>query len=348
MKKFSFLLAVVGVGALTGANAQADVAWNHSGSVKIGTSPVISFSLKNEWSGENHRALLAVDASKVVQSIAPANTKAAKSEFQLIERLGDDRLILSSPQSTTYFDEPYTTLKGRLRLNFWEAFGSTLGADNIPQLTREQRQRLGQEIRAMVTPLTKSFSRTYFRAIPQARTIGGLTSRGYRFTSMVNVSGDKKSPQWVRAAAEWWLADGLAGDEEIREFTQSANKIKTDGGGASASMWANETAPVLWEAAPIEAHQALASMIGETGSGKFGFQGTPVQFFLTISPPPSAQMSMGGDVRFALELKNRSTDGLSSTSFEAPKGDRIEVEPFLGVARNFIKMGRGQLEQLMK
>ncbi|PQV62746.1 hypothetical protein B1R32_12331 [Abditibacterium utsteinense] len=348
MKKHLLWLAVVASGAASTTSARADVVWNHRGSVKMGSSPLVSFSLRNEWSGEKHRALLGVDASNAVKTIAPANTKPAKAEMQIIERLDDDHLIISSPQSKTYFDEPYKSLKGRLRLNFWEALGSDLSAENVPQLTREQRQRLGQELRAVITPLTKNVSRTYFRAIPEKRIIGGLSSRGYRYTSMVNVSTDKKSPQWVRAAAEWWLADGLAGDEEIRSFTQSANQIKLDGGGATASMWANETYPILWEAAPVEAHQALASLIGNFDSPNFGFQGTPVQFFVTFTPPPTAQMGMGGDVRFSLELQNRSTDNVNSAIFEAPTGaQRIEIEPFLGMARNFIKMGRGQIEKMM-
>ncbi len=353
MKKSPFLLAVLAAGIATFATpltrARADVTWTHAGSVKIGASPVLSFSLKNEWSGQNHRTLLAVDATKAMQSIAPANTKAAKGEVQLIERLGDDHLIISSSQSKTYLDEPYKSLKGRLKLNFWEALGSDLSADNVPQLTKEQRQRLGQELRATLTPFTKSAVRTYFRAIPEKRVINGLSSRGYRFTSAVNTSTDKKTPQWVRTAAEWWLADGLAGDEEVRAFTQSANQIKIDGGGASASMWANETYPILWEAAPVEAHQALASLIGDSDSPNFGFQGTPVQFYVTITAPPIAQAGMGGDIRFALELQNRGTDSVNAAIFEAPTGSqRIEIEPFIGMARNLIKMSRGQLEQMLK
>lgn len=335
--------------ALSGAPARADVTWNHVGSVKLGNSPLVSFSLQNQWSGEKHRAFLSVDATKAMKTMAPSNSQLVRGDVQIIERLDDDHLILSSSASKNYIDEPYKSLKGRLRLNFWEALGSNLSADNIPELTPEQRRRFGQEIRALWSPFTKSISRTYFRPIPETRTIGGLSSRGYRYTSMFNASLEKNSPQWVRVTAEWWLADGQAGDEEIRAFTQSANQIKTEGGGATASMWANEYAPILWQAAPEEAHQALASLIGETNSPNYGFKGTPVQFYLTITPPPSAQMSMGGDIRFALELKNRSTSGVSPAVFEAPGGSqRIEIEPFLGVARNFIKMGRGQLEQLMK
>lgn len=348
MKKSPVLFVVLAGLSVATSPARADVAWNHVGSIKIGKTPLVSFTMQNQWSGANHRTAFSVDASKMVKTIAPSNTQAARGEVQIIERLDSDRLIISSPQSKNYIEEPYQSLKGRLRLNFWEALGSNLSADNIPELTPEQRRRLGQELRAVLTPFTKSVTRTYFRAMPNRRVINGLSSRGYRLTTTVNVSGQKNRPEWVRAAAEWWLADGLAGDEEIRTFTQNANRIKGEGGPRTASMWINEYAPVLWQAAPEEAHRALASLIGAPESRNYGFQGTPVQLFMTISGPPAMAMGMGGDLKFAIELKNRHTLATNSALFEAPQGaQRIEIEPFLGVARNFIKMGRGQIEKMM-
>ncbi len=357
MKKSLLLVVLAGAGVTTPAAmlpsqapaARADVAWNHVGSVKIGNTPLVSFSMQNQWSGTNHRTAFNVDATPVAKVLGAPSNVPARGGLQIIERLDADRLIISSPQTPSYIDEPYKSLKSRLRLNFWEALGSNLSADNIPQLTTEQRQRLGQEIRAVLTPFTKNISRTYFRAIPGTRTIGGLESRGYRYTSMVNVSTVKARPEWVRFAAEWWLAEGLAGDEEIRSFTQSANNIKNDAGPTTASMWANEYGPVMWEAAPEEAHQALASLLGAPESSNYGFQGTPVQFFATISGPPAMQMAMGGDIKIALELKNRHTNPTEATVFEAPTGgQRVEIEPFLGMARNFIRRGRTELEKMMK
>ncbi|HEX9997695.1 MAG TPA: hypothetical protein VGB45_11170 [Abditibacterium sp.] len=345
MKKILFLLPLLAFGGA----ARADVAWEHRGTVKIGnSSPLVYFLLKNEWSGQKHRAAFTVDASKAFNAMAPSNSKPVRANVQMIENLADDRLILGSLDSKTFIDEPYKSLKGRLRLNFWEALGSDLSPTEVPQLTRAQRARLGQEIRAVVSPFTRKVMRTYFRALPEKRTINGLVSRGYRFTSMVNVATKKGSQEWVRANAEWWLADAQTGDDEIRAFTQSANQIKIDGGGPTASMWLNEQFPIIWEAAPVEMHQALASLIGDSAGANFGYQGTPVQFFLTVSPPPVAQMGIGGDFRFAVELTKRDTANVDTTLFNAPAdAKRIEIEPFLGVARNFIKMGRGQLEKML-
>lgn len=348
MKKSSLLLAALFGAAATAPAARADVAWNHVGSVTVGKKPLLSFSMQNQWSGQDHRTAFSLDATKLLNTFAPSTGAVARGQVQFIERLGADRLIISSPQAPSYFDEPYKSLKGRLRLNFWEVVGSDLSPNEIPELTPEQRQRLGQEIRAVLTPFTRKISRTYFRALPTKRTINGLESRGFRYTTMSNVAPETKQGQWVRVAAEWWLADGLAGDEEIRTFTQSANQIQ-DEGPQTASMWANEYMPVLWEAAPVEVHQALASLIGTANSTNYGFQGTPVQFFATVSLPPAAGMGVGGDIKFALELKNRHTNPAAPALFEAPAGgQRVQIEPFLGIARNYIKRGRTELEKLLK
>lgn len=345
MKKALLLLASLGMAGVS----RADVAWEHRGTLKIGTEPVAYLSLKNEWSGQKHRAAFLFDASKFANefSFSESGPSKVRGEFHVVERLDDDRLILSSPDTKTYIDEPYKSLKGRLRLNFWEALGSDLSATDVPELTPEQRARLGQELRAVITPLTKSMTRTYFRAIPGTKIIKGLNSRGFRFTSMVNV-GSKNSPEWIRTAAEWWLADVQASDEEISNYVQSVSAIMKDGGGPTASMWLNEQFPVLWEAMPVQAHQALSSLLGSTNSSNPKFQGTPVRFYVTLSPPAVVEMGMGGDIRFALELSKRNTDGVNSALFEAPAGgDRIEVEPFLGMARNLIKMSKGQIEKML-
>lgn len=345
MKNAFFLLSLLG---MTSA-ARADVAWEHRGTVKIGAGKPLAFMLlKNEWSGQKHRTALTFDASKAFNLTAASSVPSARAQVQIIERLDDDRILLSLPDNKIYIDEPYKSLKSRLRLNFWEAFGSDLSPDDIPELTPAQRQRLGREIAAVISPLTRKFTRTYFRALPTPRTINGLSSRGYRYSMMVNSSLEKKNPQWVRTTAEWWIADEVAGDAEVRAFTQSANQIKTEGGGITASMWINEYYPILWQAAPPEARQALASLIGESASPRFGFQGTPMQFFVTVSLPPMLQMEMGGDVRLALELTKRDTTAVDAALFEAPSGsEKIAIEPFLGTARNLIKMGRGQIDKLL-
>lgn len=346
MKKALFLLSLLG----TMSVAHADVAWEHRGTIKLGNSkPMVYFSLKNEWSDQKHRTALAFDATRAVQSMIPANPKAVKGTMQVIERLDDDRILFSSDLNKSYIDEPYRSLKSRLRLNFWEALGSNLSATDVPELTLAQRQRLGQEIRSVIAPFTRKIVKTYFRALPEKRTINGMNSRGYRYTTMINTSGGKGGNEWLRFASEWWLADEQGTDTEVRSFIQSANKIQADAGGLTASMWLNEMMPIYWEAAPQEAHQAMASLVGEPGSQNYGFQGTPMQFYMTISPPPMEAMAMGGDVRVAIELSKRDTASVDQTVFDAPTGyKKIDIEPFLGMARNMIKRGKDELEKAIE
>lgn len=345
MKKALLLLPLLGMVSA----ARADVAWEHRGTVQIGDAkPLVHFALRNQWSNQKHRAAFTFDATKAVNMMAPMNPKPVRGEVQIIERLDDDRILLSSDLNKSYIEEPYASLRGRLRLNFWEALGSDLSANDIPSLTLAQRQRLGREIRGVLGPVTRKISRTYFRALPESKLINGLNSRGYRFTSMVNVSGSKNGNEWVRFAAEWWVADEQITDSEIRSFTQSANKLKNDSGGHTASMWLNEMAPIYWEAAPEAAHQALATLIGQPGSPNYGFQGTPVQFYMTFSPPPIASMGMGGDIRVAIQLTKRETTAVDQTLFNAPTGyQKVAIEPFLKMGQNLIKKGKSELDKAL-
>ena len=356
MIKSSFLL--VAGALLTGAvAARADVSWQHNGRISVGTGAksetLATFDFDNSWSGANHRALLKYDATMMADSAmsmgAPmADDKMAQGELTLIERLDDDRLIVAVPSAESYIDEPYSTLKSRMRLNIWEGLDPTLGNEEIPELTSEQRERLGHEIRASLSPFTQRLTRIYYRELPNRRTIKGLECRGYRFTMLVNASAKAQNADWASIQAEWWLAEQLPGDAEILDFTQRANQIKAAGGPLTQSMWANEYFPVLWEVAPPELHRALRSMVGYEGNSDYGFQGTPAQFFVTMQAPKKpSMMNKGGEtIRFALELQNRSTGGVAPAIFNAPTGLKKQpIEPFLQLVKNAVKQGREEIEK---
>ena len=355
---FSLLGATLLTGAATTATARADVSWQHTGRISVGTGAsaqtLASFDFDNQWSGANHRTFLQYDATSMADNAmsmgAPmADDKMSKGELTFIERLDDDRLIVSIPGAESYIDEPYSTLKSRLRLNLWEGLDPTLATEKIPELTGEQRERLGHEVRASLSPFTRRLTRIFYRQLPNRRTIKGLECRGYRFSILVNVSGKAKNADWARMNAEWWLSEKLPGDQEIVDFTQRANKIKTDGP-LTQSMWVNEYFPVLWEVAPPELHQALRSFIGYEGNSDYGFQGTPAQFFVTFVAPkkPSAMTQSNEAVRFALELKDRSTEGVTPAVFNAPTGLKKQpIEPALQLMRNFVKEQRQNAEKML-
>ncbi len=359
MIKPSFLvIAATFVGGVAAVGtARADVSWQHSGRISMGSGAssqtLATFDFNNQWSGANHRTFLKYDAMSMADNAmsmgAPMpDDKISKNELTLIERLDDDRLIVAVPATQSYVDEPYSTLKERLRYNMWEGLDPTLGNGEIPTLTTEQRERLGHEIRASLSPFTQRLTRVFFRQLPNRRTIKGLECRGYRFSYLINTSGKAKGGDWTRLNAEWWLADTLPGDQEILDFTQRANKIKTDGGPLTQSMWANEYFPVLWEVAPPEVHQALRSLVGYQDNSNYGFQGTPAQFFVTLQVPktPGAMMKSGETIRFALELKDRSTSGVAPAIFNAPTGLKKQpIEPTLQLVRNYIKQQREEMEK---
>lgn len=312
-----------------------------------------TFDFNNQWSGANHRTFLQYDATPMaadptMMGSPMANSKLEKNELTLIERLDDDRLIVAVPSAQSYIDEPYSTLKARMRLNIWEGIDPTLGNGEIPELTPVQRERLGHEVRASLSPFMRRLTRIYYRPLPKRRTIKGLECRGYRFTMKVNTSGKAKYAEWASVNGEWWLADTLPGDQEIVDFTQRANQIKSDGGPATQSMWLNEYFPVLWEVAPPELHRALQSLVGSKGNPNYGFQGTPVQLFVTIQAPtkPGRMTQSDETARFALELKNRSTSSVSPAIFNAPTGLKKQpIEPFLQIVKNHARQSRQKLEK---
>ncbi len=334
--------------------SRADVTWEHKARVSVGGSkPLVTINLRNDWSGDNHRARFSLDANSVAANGSEGGPP-LRGTVDVIERLGDDRLIFALRNAdntgvTNYVDEPYTTLQSRLRINFFEALDPQFAAkaEPVPQLTPEQRRRLGQELRAYTKPFSDALTRQYFRALPDTRTINGLESRGFRYTSMSKVPDYMGgSAQWVRTSSEFWMATGQNGDDEITSFTKRANDLKS--GAPTVSMWINEMLPILAESMPKESQNFVAALVGRPDEANYGFRGTPTQFFITITPPPAAQMMMGGEIRFQAELTRRSNDPIPARAFATPTdGTRTEIEPFLEIVRNAIKQGRDTIKQGM-
>jgi hypothetical protein len=321
---------------LASSKATADVLWQHDGKVSLAGEQLMSFKMYNAWSGDNHKSTIKLDASKIAgMAGARAAGKPTQFEVSLIQRLGDDRILVSSPDAKTYIDEPYSTLKSRLRFNLWEGIDEELAKEEtIPELTPAQRQRLGKELRASASLITKRITRNYFRALPQKRTIQGLETRGYRYTTKFNIATQPRQQEWISISSELWMAPTADNDSEITSFVTRANALHKASGPATVSMWSNEMFPVLWEAAPKEFHTYFGKLAGNIESENFGFVGTPVQFFVTVSPPPAQKLAVG-DLRFSLELTKRATSPLGTAMFEAPAGYRHQkIEPMLQMLKN--------------
>ncbi len=355
MQKPIFLGALA-LSSLAGI-ARADVTWEHTATVSMGNSkPVAMLTLRNDWSGDNHRARFSFNAAPGGSTMSGMSGAAARGTVDVIERLGDDKLIfaLRNAQNTgvtNYVEEPYSTLQNRLRLNFFEALDPAFAAnaEPVPALTDAQRRRLGQELRAYTKPFTQALQRQYFRALPQTRTINGLVSRGFRYTTLSKVPdymGTGGSQQWTRTASEFWIASSQDGDNEILSFTQRANELKS--GAPTVSMWINEILPIIAESMPEESQSFVAALIGRQDDPNYGFKGTLTQFAFTITPPPVAQMMTGGEIRVRADLKRRSNDPIPARAFASPTdGERTEIEPFLKSARDAIQQGRDLIKNQM-
>ena len=337
--------------SLTGIS-RADVTWEHTATISMGGSkPVASLDLRNDWSGDNHRARFMFNAAPGGSAMAGMIPSEARANVDIIERLGDDKLIfaLRNAQNTgvtKYVEEPYSTLQSRLRINFFEALDPAFAADAepVPELTDAQRRRLGQELRAYTKPFTEAVSRQFFRALPGTRTINGLESHGFRYTQLSRLldysgmSGGGNS-QWIRVTSEFWIASGQDGDDEILSFTKRANDLKS--GAPTVSMWINEVLPIIAQSMPEESQSFVAALIGRKGDADYGFTGTPTQFSITVTPPLTTQLMTGGAIRFQADLKSRSTNTIPARAFASPTdGKRTEIEPFLKQARDAIKQGR--------
>ncbi len=347
---FKSPVLLLGATLLCAAAARADVSWQHSGSISANNRTLLTFQFDNSWSGANHRALLKYDATPMADTSAAMGgpmmgDQMAKGQINFIERLDDDRVILAVPTANTYIDEPYSTLRARTRLNIWEGLNPVLGKGEVPELTDAQRERLGAELRAVVSPFARRLTRTYYRPLPNRRVINGLDSRGYRYTTLFNASGKAGGNNWTHVTAEWWLAEMLPGDDEIVSFTQRANKVKSDGGPPTQSMWLNEYFPVLWQTAPPELHRAIESVTGVEGTQNYGFGGTPAMFTVFGQIPP-AKGGKATTFRFTLNLKNRSQTAVAPAVFATPTGlKRQPIEPFLQLIQNQMRKTRLQVEK---
>jgi len=362
-------MAVLG---LCGA-ARADLSWEHTITVRQGKSqaPLVSVKMYNNWSGLRHRLLLkyavgdmnsvARPAKPLFQSSAFAptapvagNTPVAGStrygSLALIHRLDDDRLVAYTSEMRTYISEPLRALLKRTRLDPWKNHAPELSKEPIPSFSIEQRRRLGRELRAAAMPYSRKVWKVYFRPLSQTRTFrnatGSTAGRGYRMTWLINAGGLKSDAEWMRVSCEWWLASEMAGDPIVRQFQQASRATLKSAGWPSASLWFNETMPVLWEAMPQELHEAAQTLIPPPASARAGLGGTPLLMSLTVSPPALQRIAFGGDFRMDITLNRRDLKTLPATVFDAPAGyEKMPLDPQLKRLDDMIDSTTARLER---
>ena len=340
MKRIALLTALAATTVAT--TARADVSWEHKATIRISSLPLSLANLKmyTNYGQDRARVLVKYTIPLMPSSAIPPSTWKGSGvppqlqlkrvsnagSFGLVQRIDDDRLVAYDSQTGAYVDE---SLSGTMRRLIGDPFKTTdpaLSAEETPELTEAQRRRLGREIRAYIQPATKRFSRTYFRALPQTRTFGGIEGRGFRLVQkfLVPKSMGGGPNDSMQIAFEWWLAGDLPGDEMIRGAQMRAMEKMKAIGYPSKSMWAAETNRVLVYALPEAALDAIRTLA--PGPGFSGFGGTPLQMDMTIAP--SMGMGVTDNVRASVSLVSRNTYELPARVWDAPADyKKVDLAP---------------------
>lgn len=346
-------LFVMSAAAASARTAQADVMWEHIGTLQTSarSKPLLRIKMYNTWTPQRHRLLLNYAFSPslagragmmnrgmnfppvpMLQSLTPKTASSGIRNYGsvgFVQRLDDDRLLAYESQSRTLISEPRMALKKRLRFNPWKKLAPELSNQNAPALSEEQRTRLKAEIGALTAPIRKSFAKTYFRALPGYKTYGSLIGRGYRLTQLVNVGGVRRNAMWVRTTTEWWIAPQSESDNAISSFETQTRNERREMGGLTNSMWLNEYIALAAIPSDPILRAAYNTFRIPEGAPEGAFAGTPLTITTKVTLPP-LQRARFGDVLFTLRLASRSTDALANTVFNAPGGYKTyDIQPAL-------------------
>lgn len=355
------------------------LSWEHALTTRSSKSKHALAKLKiyNNWASGKHRLLVKYNVSGLggsndmfaqyygtafsMPSFDPA--RAAKKlsyhngALGLVQNLESDKIIAYSSDAGErgeYFSENRKALMKRLRFDPWKKLAPELSKADVPELTNDQRERLGKEVRALTRPMLKNVMKSYFRALPKRRIFTAGTekveARGYRMTMLLNAGGYYGDEQWMRVAFEWWLAAPTPGDAPaIRFFGQLLGDYR-ELGGPTTSMWLNESLPVMWSSMPTEFHQAMNTVLPDAlaemdGSTPIHLGGTPVYAAATAIEkkpklkrcPDCGEMHVPVPGRFTTEslrvemqLRGRNTHPLAARVFDAPAEYKKEsLEPVL-------------------
>lgn len=357
-RKVVSALFVVTVACASARSARADVMWEHIGTLQTSAIPKPVFRIKmyNTWTPQRHRLLLnyafspslasragamgnrpgfpplPMLQSPMLRSLAPAGASSGITNYGsigFVRRLDDDRVLVYESQSKTMISERRMALARRLRFNPWKKLAPELANQNAPVLSNEQRTRLKAEIGALTAPIRRSFSKTYFRALPGYKTFGSLIGRGYRLTQLVNAGGVRRNAMWVRTTTEWWIAPQTEADDAIRAFQTQTRSQRREMGGVTNSMWLNEYIALAAIPSDPILRAAYNTFRVPADAPEGAFIGTPLTLTTKVTLPP-LQRARYGDVLFTLRLASRKTDALADTVFNAPGGYKAyDIQPAL-------------------
>ncbi|MEO6907830.1 MAG: hypothetical protein ABI210_08060, partial [Abditibacteriaceae bacterium] len=172
----------------------------------------------------------------------------------------NDKFMLFSSEAKTYIEQPYMEFLKQIRFDPFSKVAPELSKEAPPELTKEQRQRLGEEVNVTTKAFLKNNFKVYFRALPNSRNfkvLDGVPTHGYRMMMLFNMAKHGQPARWGKVTSEWWIADSLPGDDMIRDITGGMFDDVQNNGGISSSMWINETLPLMWNSLPHEMRDAV-------------------------------------------------------------------------------------------
>jgi hypothetical protein len=298
------------------------------GSLPAGMEPKLpgSFPMGGAMPTETAAAHKATSKVPLLAQMEPPNNEMPVNPLQgsvtLVQRFDDGQFIGFTSFTKQYVGEPIKEMLEKTRFDPWKKLAPKLSKEEPPSFTPQQRARLGAEVRALIWPFMKSHVKTYFRALPEKRTFNGIEGHGYRFTTMINTQPPfAEYEQWVRLAAEWWVADNLPGDEVVGQVREAAVNAVGRDPKRSTSIWMNEMPWVMWEMLPEEVQMAAYTLMprpdAAVDSPEFRRANTPLYAAFTIVPPPEMK-DKNGDLRMEVKLTKRSLETLPDRVWQAP------------------------------
>jgi len=348
MKNLHRFLLIGAACAASASVALADVpgvSLEYAGSSRVQgtTKPIVTF--KNYTSVENGRIrkltkyvinapkmpLSAKEKSKSPMAfLAHAGAYHAGGIGVMIDR-NNDKFMLFSSEAKTYIEQPYREFLKQIRFDPFSKVAPELSKEAPPELTKEQRRRLGAEVTVVAKAFLKNNFKVYFHALPGSRNfkaLDGVATHGYRMTMLFNMAKSGQPARWGKVASEWWVADSLPGDDMIRDITGGLFDDIKNNGGISTSMWINETLPLIWNSLPHELRDAVQTVMPLPPAKDAWYKGTLAYLAVTadLRKTKSAHPVIS---RTEITLTKRSTAAIPGRIFLPPAGYQKQDIGFL-------------------
>jgi len=335
---YRFLL----IGAACAASASVAVAdvpavsLEYAGSSRVEGAAKPAVTLKSYVTAETGRVRKLTKYVVNVPQMPLAAKEAKKSPLAFLAHMGsyhaggigvvidrrNDKFLLFSSEAQSYVEQPYMEFLKQIRFDPFSKVAPELSKEAPPELTPEQRQRLGAEVSVAAKAFLKNNLKIYFHALPGSRnfkSLDGVATHGYRMTILFNAAKPGQAKRWGKVASEWWVADPLPGDGMIRDVTGGLFEDIKSIGGISTSMWLNEALPVIWESLPHEFRDAAATYMPLPPAKDAWYKGT-LAYLAVTSNMRNLKTAHPVTTRTEITLKNRHTGIVRDSLFLPPAG----------------------------